>query len=221
MQPFRVGSRPYIAVTGTIGSGASTLAARLARAEGWIPLLEADAGTNPFFVRMYAEPGRWGFHSQVQFLVGSARRHRELGVMVVTGQTVPVVEDRTPFEHRAVYLRVQRELGLLPDDELTLLTDLALVVERGFRHPDVLVYRPTPRRVADERILRRARPGEEHMAAEWLAAVDAAFDDMVSGWTAGPVVMVDEGLDVEDAVGVAALADRVRATLTPSARPGS
>jgi deoxyadenosine/deoxycytidine kinase len=201
-------------VTGTIGSGATTLARVLADASGGTPLIEADAGeANPFFARMYADPRRWGFASQVHFLVESAQRHGEL-LRMRDRSGGAVVEDRTPFEHRSVYLRVQEELGLLPHDELETLTELALVLERGFVVPDVLVYRRTPRQVADERIRERARPGEEHMEPEWLAAVDAAFEDLAASWV-GPVVVVEESLDVTDAAGVAALAHEVMAARTP------
>jgi deoxyadenosine/deoxycytidine kinase len=157
---------------------------------------------------MYADLPRWGFHSQVHFLVTSARRHRQLAALVAEGEAgpaldrppspLPVVEDRTPYEHRAVYLAVQEELGLLPHDEIAVLTDLAVVLERAFLVPDVLIHRRVRPSQADERIRRRARPGEEHMDARWLAAVAAAFDAMAADWTRCPVVDVGEDVDADD-----------------------
>lgn len=75
----RLERRRYVAITGAIAAGASTLTHALIRQLGWEPLMEgAIEVNNAFFIDACNDFPRWGFHSQVDFLTRSAERHQQL-----------------------------------------------------------------------------------------------------------------------------------------------
>jgi deoxyadenosine/deoxycytidine kinase len=110
----RLERRRYVAITGAIAAGASTLAHMLIQQLEWEPLLEgAIEINNAFFVDAYNDFSRWGFHSQVDFLTRSAERHLKLVGKLhgpEAAQANVIVEDRTPFEHTGAYLLAYRRL---------------------------------------------------------------------------------------------------------------
>ncbi|MGH8425616.1 MAG: deoxynucleoside kinase, partial [Pseudomonas fluorescens] len=76
MSGYRLDRHRYVAITGAIAAGASTLAHALIRQLGWELLPEGTIEVdNEFFVDAYHDFPRWGFHSQVDFLTRSAERH--------------------------------------------------------------------------------------------------------------------------------------------------
>ena len=57
----------HIAICGNIGSGKTTLAEKLSKQYGWIPLYES-VDTNPYLRDFYGDMTRWAFHLQIYFL---------------------------------------------------------------------------------------------------------------------------------------------------------
>jgi deoxyadenosine/deoxycytidine kinase len=59
---------PRVALSGSIAVGKTTLAAELARRSANVETHQEDVGDFRFLVRLYEDPGRYSFHSRVEFL---------------------------------------------------------------------------------------------------------------------------------------------------------
>lgn len=192
----------YVAITGTIGAGKSSLARLLEHHLGWRVFLEGDIHRdNQFFAGAYTDFGRWGFHSQVDFLTASAERHAMLAAMLAdrrSSDTEVIVEDRTPFEHTEGYLRAYAALGRIAPREVALLTRLTAVLEPHYVVPDLLVFRRLDSNELQDRIRLRSRPDEDKADLELLNAINYAFEEMLREWTRSPVLVLDPAADVFD-----------------------
>ena len=82
----------YLAISGNIGSGKSTLTRMLADRYGLRPVYEPYTD-NPYLEDFYHDMRRYSFHSQVYFLSRRLEQHLHL----ITGAQY-VIQDRTVFE---------------------------------------------------------------------------------------------------------------------------
>lgn len=217
MSGRRLEQRRYVAITGAIAAGASTLAHILIRQLGWEPLMEGTVEvSNPFFIDAYNDFPRWGFHSQIDFLTRSAERHLQL-VGKLQGPEVTeanvIVEDRTPFEHNGAYLLAYRRLHWISEREARALERLARVVERHYVVPDLLIYREASLAQLVTRTIRRARPGEQQLDSQMLGEVRRSFNEFIDHWDRSPVLTVAATADLFDERTVAGIVDAVRNSL--------
>lgn len=217
MSGRRLEQRRYVAITGAIAAGASTLAHILIRQLGWEPLMEGTVEvSNPFFIDAYNDFPRWGFHSQIDFLTRSAERHLQL-VGKLQGPEVTeanvIVEDRTPFEHKGAYLLAYRRLHWISEREAQVLERLARVVERHYVVPDLLIYREASLAQLVTRTIRRARPGEQQLDSQMLGEVRRSFNEFIDHWDRSPVLTVAATADLFDERTVAGIVDAVRNSL--------
>jgi deoxyadenosine/deoxycytidine kinase len=211
--------RRYVAITGAIAAGASTLAHTLIRQLGWEPLMEgAIEVSNPFFIDVYNDFPRWGFHSQIDFLTRSTERHLQL-VGKRRGseatQANIIVEDRTPFEHNGAYLLTHRRLHWISEREAQALERLTRVVERHYVVPNLLIYREASLAQLVARTIRRARPGEQQLDSQMLDEVRRSFNEFIGHWDRIPVLTVAATVDLFDERTVAGVVAAVRKSLLP------
>lgn len=206
-------TRRYVAVSGAVGCGATTLADLLHSRLGWEQFEEAHTHlTNEFFVDAFHDFDRWGFHSQTHFLTASAEQHAQLAQTLRSDgpERPPIVEDRTPFEHADAYLEAFRCSDRLPARELRLLKRLAATLAPSFQVPDLMVFR---RIGHDEMVLRiraRNRPGEIDGTMDFFEHIRVSFDHMIDTWRRSPVLVLDPAVDLSDP----AVADHVVATVS-------
>lgn len=219
MSGHRRERRRYVAITGAIAAGASTLAHALIRQLGWEPLMEGTIEvSNPFFIDAYNDFLRWGFHSQIEFLTRSAERHLQL-VDKLRGpqatQANVIVEDRTPFEHNGAYLVAYRRLHWISEREAQTLERLARIIEQNYVVPDLLIYREAslPQLVA--RTIRRARPGEQQLDSKMLDEIRRSFNEFIGHWNRSPVLTIAATVDLFDERTAAGVVAAVRDSLLP------
>jgi len=117
----RGGRARYVVVTGAIAAGASTLSQVLAERLGWQTHLEGHVEVDDdFFSRAASDLNRWGLASQAHFLLASVDRHAALKARLKAAAPGHViVEDRTPFEHTAVYVAAHELTGALPVKQIS------------------------------------------------------------------------------------------------------
>ena len=201
----------YVAVTGAIAAGASTLSEALITKYGWGELLEGQVAVdNPFFERAYSDSTRWILASQIHFLTASVERHRRLAEkLAASGPNDVILEDRTPFEHMAGYTETYRRLGRAAVDELALLDRVAEVIEPHYLVPDLLVYRRMEPGQLLSRVQERGREGEGQADMELLSGVLESFDAMFENWARSPSYSVPADTDVKDTAQFEPLAEQI------------
>lgn len=181
----------HIVIAGNIGVGKSTLVALLAEQLGWTPVYELE-GAHPYLDDYYADPRRWGFHSQIWFLTRRLTQHQEVADLPGI-----VVQDRSIYEDAAVFAASLHAQGILAERDYATYRQLYDAIARELRPPDLVVYLRASVPILLKRIARRARPAEQGIRAEYLASLARHYEEWVTSWTVSPVLTLDtDQLDV-------------------------
>jgi deoxyadenosine/deoxycytidine kinase len=199
----------YIVVAGNIGVGKSTLVGVLAEALGWTPIYELEEA-HPYLDDYYADPGRWGFHSQLWFLTRRFTQHQRIAALPGV-----VVQDRSIYEDAVVFASSLHEQGLLSSRDYATYRQLYEAIARELRPPDRIVYLRASVPALLERIARRARPAEQGIQATYLESLERHYRAWIGAWQVCPVLTIDtDGLDLsQDADAQALVIGRLTASL--------
>jgi deoxyadenosine/deoxycytidine kinase len=186
----------FLAVTGNIGVGKTSLVRYLTERYGVKPIYEPFAD-NPYLDDFYADMPRWAFHSQVFFLARKFRLHQQLGDL-----TGPIVMDRTIYEDAEIFAaHLARSRRMSARDHATYL-ELYGSMKEAIRPPDVLLHLKCSVRAIRRRIKQRGRPNEQAIPLGYLRSLNELYEEWIAGWKDCPVVVWDsENLDyLEDLV---------------------
>jgi deoxyadenosine/deoxycytidine kinase len=174
----------YLAVSGNIGSGKSTLTRMLSERYGLRPVYEPYA-ENPYLEDFYRDMRRYSFHSQIYFLSRRLEQHLNL----VTGARY-VIQDRTVFEDANIFARNLYESGQMEARDWATYCGLYQGILPALRVPDLLIHidagLPTLRR----RIALRGRSYEQDIPDAYLAGLNRLYDTWISAFDACPVLHV-------------------------------
>lgn len=172
----------FIVVEGPIGVGKTTLAHRLAKTFGSELLLEG-AEENPFLERFYQSPRDAALPTQMFFLFQRARQMQQLrqGDMFEPVRVADFMLEKD---------RLFAELTLDPD-ELALYEQTYNLVTLDAPQPDLVIYLQAPVDVLMQRVMRRARKGEEGMAMDYLNRVNDAYARFFYDYNASPLLIVN------------------------------
>lgn len=181
----------HIVIAGNIGVGKSTLVGLLHESLGWTPVYELDE-EHPYLTDYYADPPRWGFHSQIWFLTRRFRQHQRIAALPGA-----VVQDRSIYEDAAVFAASLCEQGILSGRDYATYRQLYGAIAQELRPPSLVVYLRARVETLLGRIAGRARPAEGGIQAAYLASLERHYDAWIAGWSACPVLTIDtDGLDV-------------------------
>lgn len=197
----------YLAVSGNIGSGKSTLTRMLSERYGLRPVYEPHAD-NPYLEDFYRDMRRYSFHSQIYFLSRRLEQHLNL----VTGARY-VIQDRTVFEDANIFARNLFESGQMEARDWATYCGLYEGILPALRVPDLLIHidagLPTLRR----RIALRGRSYEQDIPNAYLAGLNRLYDAWITEFDACPVLRVpgDELDFVADPGAFGRVCERVQA----------
>jgi deoxyadenosine/deoxycytidine kinase len=175
----------FVATSGNIGSGKSTMTTLLAQRLGWQPYYEV-VDENPYLADFYADMTRWSFPLQVFFLVRRFRHHQEI---LRTPQSV--IQDRTIYEDAEIFACSLYLQGLMDERDYRTYRDLYRMMTEFLRPPDLIVYLRAPVELLLERIRVRSRDFERAMPREYLARLNERYEDWVARFDLCPVLAVD------------------------------
>lgn len=200
----------YIAIEGVIGVGKTTLT-RLAQNEFHAEILLEVFEENPFLARFYQDRKRYGFQTQIFFLL--SRYHQQHEVIPAALTRGNLISDYT-FDKNAIFARLN-----IAGDELTMYERVHTIIATKIPTPDLVVYLRADTNALMERITLRDRAYERAMERDYIVALGNAYDDFFEHYTAAPVLTMDTNeLDfVRRPEDLRAILDHIRAKLEASA----
>ncbi len=181
----------FIAIAGNIGVGKSSFTELLARETKARPAFEA-VEENPYLADFYKDMSRWGFQSQVFFLVRRVRQHQELTAL--TGQAI--IQDRSLYEDAEVFARNLHLSGRMSDRDWRTYEDLYHAVSLALRPPELVVYLKASLPVLKSRIAKRGRDFEKALTDDYLGRLNTLYDEWAANFRRAEVLTIDtDGLD--------------------------
>jgi dUTP pyrophosphatase len=179
LQPMH--AKPYVAISGSIASGKSTLASELGR-KVMVPCLLEHPEQNAFF----EDPHASVFAAQVNFLVEAVESSR-----AITEGGRGGIQERTPHEQASVFGVARNEQGRLSKDEFDLLSRVSESLLANVRTPDLLVFLTASPTHLLERVRSRGRSAEQDVDLAYLQLLETRYDAFLAAWNACPVLRVD------------------------------
>lgn len=198
-----------VSVEGNIGSGKSTLIARLAEyykdQPGVVCMQEpvdiwskiADASGTTILEKFYADPDKYAFSFQI---MAYASRMQAIRAAIDNPATRVIITERCLDTDRLVFTKMLHDAGRINDIE----HQVYLLCFANFtpRTPtSKIVYLQTTPDTCAERIVARSRPGEAVISREYLAACHTYQEDMLAmGEVCDTQLVLDGNADLPDTI---------------------
>ncbi len=172
----------YIAIEGVIGVGKTTLA-RLSQSEFNAELLLEVFEENPFLERFYQDRKRYGFQTQIFFLLSRYhQQHEAIPAALARGN---LISDYT-FDKNQIFARLNIE-----GDELKMYDQVHSIMATKIPLPDLVVYLRADTETLMERIALRDRPYERAIERSYIRSLGQAYDEFFAHYAAAPVLTID------------------------------
>jgi len=177
MNPLR-----YIAVEGPIGVGKTTLANLLAEEfKGRLVLEEAEE--NPFLPNFYKDSKRFGFQTQVFFLLSRFRQQKDLIQQDLFKQT-------TVSDYIFAKDRIFAQLNL-SSDELYLYENLFAALDAKIPKPDLVIFLQASVDALRQRIKKRGIRYEKHISGDYIEDLCRAYNHFFFQYNDTPLLTVN------------------------------
>ena len=190
----------YIAISGNIGSGKTSLTELLSAKLGGTSLYE-DIG-NPYIADFYEDMNRWSFHFQIYFL---GRRIKQ-GLWIKESQGY-IIQDRTIYEDALIFANNLHEMGLMSSRDFDNYMNIFDLSKNLIPTPDVLIYLRASVPTLVSQILKRGRRYEMGIDLDYLERLNNRYNYWIENIYEGKVITVD--IDHEDFILNPAIVDRL------------
>ena len=199
----------YIAVSGNLGSGKSTIARGLA-SEFNCALYPKRSYNTSYVEDLFREPNRWTTEAQISFLV-----HKHDAIREGMDRSRVFVLDRTFSEEVRVFAERFHEDGVIETRSMELIRKLAADLEARLDPPALVVYCHCPVEVCEERLRARPRNYQSYYPPDHLRKLDAKLQTWLRELGSLPVIPVDTAaVDYRQSEAIRALARDIDMCLT-------
>jgi deoxyadenosine/deoxycytidine kinase len=179
-------SAPLVAISGNISVGKSTLAEILAARWGWELFKEPEV-SNPYLADYYRQPYRWGFHSQMFFLLERYKGHLKL-----QQQGANALLDRSIYEDAEVFA-----YSILSPRDWRTYRNYYYFSLRRLQPPRLVVYLQASPDVLLSRLRLRGRQYEREVTLDYLNQLNIRYDQWAQRFRRCPLLRVEtDRLDV-------------------------
>ena len=172
----------YIAIEGSIGVGKTSLAELLSKELGARLVLE-DFEDNPFLPDFYNDPERFGFQTQLFFLLQRYRQQQDL-------RQVDMFQKLLFTDYMFVKDRLFASLNL-GDKEMHLYDTVASLLERNIIKPDLVIYLQADTDVLMKNIEKRGRSMERNVTWEYIDALNLVYTEYFFRYQDTPLVIIN------------------------------
>lgn len=175
----------HIAISGNIGSGKTTLAEKLAKHYGWIPLFES-VDNNPYLRDFYGDMSRWAFHLQVYFL-----NSRFQQINAIRNNDKTIIQDRTIYEDAHIFAANLRKSGHLTERDYQSYFDVFNSMIEYVKPPDLLIYLRADIPKLVKQIEKRGRDFEYAIRIDYLKNLNEHYETWISTYDQGKLLILD------------------------------
>ena len=172
----------YIAIEGPIGVGKTSLAQLLSKELGARLVLE-DFEDNPFLPDFYNDPERFGFQTQLFFILQRYRQQQDL-------RQVDMFQKLLITDYMFVKDRLFASLNL-GDKEMQLYDTVASLLERNIIKPDIVIYLQADTDVLMKNIEKRGRNMERNVTWEYIDALNQVYTEYFFRYQDTPLVIIN------------------------------
>ncbi len=176
--------KKFITVAGNIGVGKSTLVEMLCARLGWEPFFEGVVD-NPYLADFYADMRAWSFQSQIFFL---GRRLSDLRRLMDFSSAV--VQDRSVYEDAEIFAKNLYRQGFISERDWVSYHELYQALAQLLPPPDLIVYLQATVPTLLQRIALRGRAYEKNIAPDYLAQLNALYEEWIAACSICPVLVV-------------------------------
>lgn len=174
----------YIAVSGNIGAGKSSLVEFLCQRYAITPYFEPNEA-NPYLEDFYGDMKRWSFNSQIYFLSAKFQLHKRL-----EAQPHGVIQDRTIWEDAEIFAENLHQQSIMNERDYHTYRLLYETVRDQIRPPDLMIYLRCSVRTVKKRIAMRGRQMEQSIPTEYLRRLDRLYERWISNYKLSPLVII-------------------------------
>jgi deoxyadenosine/deoxycytidine kinase len=175
----------HIAISGNIGSGKTTLAEKLCKHYGWIPLYES-VDHNPYLRDFYEDMTRWAFHLQIYFLNSRFKQVNQIRQNVRT-----TVQDRTIYEDAYIFATNLHQSGHISDRDFQSYQDIFNSMISFVQPPDLLIYLKADIPKLVQQIEKRGRDFEYSMRLDYLRKLNEHYENWIGNYNLGKLLILD------------------------------
>lgn len=163
----------YIAISGLIGAGKSTLAERLG-ARMKLPVYKEPVEQNPYLDKFYGNMAAHAFQMQIYLLNERFKQQQQ-----IAWRDEGAVQDRSIYEDTIFALMLTRA-GLMSELDYQTYTALFRNMSNFMRRPTLIVYLDVSPQEALRRIQERQRACEASITLEYLSQLHAAYEEFLA-----------------------------------------
>jgi deoxyadenosine/deoxycytidine kinase len=193
----------YIAVSGNLGSGKTTLARALAAAFRCDVYPQSSYEVS-YINDLFERPDRWTFEAQVSFLI-----HKYVELQKATGSGRLFVLDRTLDEEVQVFGQKFFDDGYMDERSMALLRQTYEIVKQHIPPPSAILFCDASVPVCYRRIASRSRPYQDRYPSGHLEALDTKLRSWIETIDRSLVVRLNtEVNDIRDPATAEAVAER-------------
>ncbi len=204
----------FIAVSGNIGAGKSTLVKKLAQCYGCRAVLETVTD-NPYLNDFYEDMARWAFPLQIYFL-----NHRFRQGLSIAQSSEGVILDRTINEDAEIFARNLYQLGYLSPRDYDNYRGIYASMRSLLPTPDLIIYLKGSVEILQGRIVERvaqaplSRKNEGTIPGEYLEQLNRRYDEWITNFASAPIITVDiDTVDLAQTEAFNGLTERINEVL--------
>lgn len=175
----------YIAVSGNISAGKSSLVQMLAKELNGKAILENEAD-NPYLPLYYKNKKRWALQSQLFFLTESFKQYIQ-----ASNSIVPIFQDRTTHEQFEVFITTLHKEKILNTKDYQLLKSLYESTLYFIQPPDLIIFLKSSIPTLLKHISSRGRGYEKSINKHYLEALNNQYQPWIKAVKFCPVLIID------------------------------
>lgn len=175
----------FVAVSGNIGAGKSSLARLLGARFQWKPYFES-VDDNPYLSDFYNDMSRWSFHLQIYFLANRFKCHKE-----IVESSESVIQDRSIYEDAEIFARNLHDIGKMTDRDYTNYVSLFHVMMEYLKPPDLMIYLRASVDTLVKQISKRGRDFEQGIQRSYLETLNTLYEDWIMRYKLGPLLIIE------------------------------